>query len=127
MNPNVWGPHAWFFIETVVLSIPEDTKDTSDYVRFLQSLKPILPCVGCQVKYGEYITTHPIPTERDAIIKWVHDLHNTVRTRCKKNTRTLEDVKAYYSNQMSPTGSKKWLIIGALVLLFIFLWSRFKE
>lgn len=122
MDPRVWGPHAWFFIETVVLSIPEDTTDTSPYINFLNTLKGVLPCPGCRKEYTEYIATHPVPTSREDIIAWVFTLHNVVRERTGKPQRTIESSIAYYKNQFAPATSRTWvwvllvlIIIGAVV------------
>lgn len=118
MDPRVWGPHAWFFIETVVLSIPEDTTDTSAYVVFLQSIKDVLPCPGCRQEYREYITTHPIPTQRKEIIDWVFTLHNTIRQRTGKQPREIQSMIDYYNAQFSQKSSSKmfWVLLTLLLI-----------
>jgi hypothetical protein len=113
-NPTVWGPHGWFFIETIVLSIPKDVKDTSPYITFLQSLKDVLPCSSCRKEYTEYIATHPIPTGREDIIMWVFTLHNAVRTRTGKTPRSIESMIKYYDPK--PSSSVMWWVSVVIVL-----------
>lgn len=117
MDPRIWGPHGWFFIETVVLSMPDDITDTSPYITFLQSLKDVLPCPGCRQEYREYITTHPIPTNRKEIIEWVFTLHNAVRQRTGKQPRSTQSMMDYYSAQYSQKSSYTMWILCALLII----------
>ena len=117
MDPRVWGPHAWFFIETVVLSMPDDITDTSPYRAFLQSLKDVLPCPGCRQEYSEYLTTHPVPTSRKDIIEWVFTLHNTVRQRTGKQPRSTQSMMDYYASQYSQKSSYTMWILCALLII----------
>jgi hypothetical protein len=119
MDPRVWGPHGWFFIETVILSIPENTTDTGPYIRFLQSLADVLPCPGCQGEYREYLTTHPIPTSREDLIAWIFTFHNAVRERTGKAPRSIESSIAYYKSQFTASGSSRTWIWVLVILLII--------
>ena len=40
MNPEVWGPHAWFFLHTVTMNYPnkptiKDKEDNKNFVNIL--------------------------------------------------------------------------------------------
>ena len=48
-NPKIWGPKAWFFIETIILSYPDNPtlNDKNTFKNFFNSLAFILPCRKC--------------------------------------------------------------------------------
>ena len=47
LNPEIWGPHYWFFIYTLALSYPLNPNDTTKkkYYDFIQNLPIFIPDV----------------------------------------------------------------------------------
>ena len=119
MDSGLWGPHAWYFIESCALNLNDtDTQSKNKFVEFLETLEFILPCENCRKKVSLYIKEHPIPTgTKDEIVNWVIDLHNDVRRRCGKSQFTKSDVVNYYS--------KSHLLFPIVILIFlVFLLSQ---
>lgn len=114
MNAEVWGPHAWFFIQTALIYMPDDA-DPSHYVNFLFSLQYVLPCEKCRANYSAWIRNNPIPTTKNEMIRWIVQLQNSIREDKCKSTRSIEEVVGYYTIPRMNT----LVVIAALVVLGI--------
>ena len=104
IDSNIWGPKAWFFLDSVILSYPlnpsfDDKKNFKDFY----SLLPImLPCAKCRQHYNEFITKFPLNDEilssKNKLINWFLKLHNNLRLNFQNKTEiTLQDYYTYYS------------------------------
>lgn len=118
MDPNLWGPHAWYFIESAVLTMPDDPSVVPKYIDFLMGLQHVLPCRGCRENYADHIKDKPPTniTTKAELVKWVLTLHNDVRDFQKKPKRTHEEVIAYYSKQ-KPTSSRGQMLHMAVMVM----------
>lgn len=61
INPKLWGPPAWRFLDMVVMSYP-DVADLNDQVSmsaFVESLVYALPCALCRNNTMSFIQSHP--------------------------------------------------------------------
>ena len=102
IDPTFWGPKAWFFIDSIVLSYPNKPKPEEQqiYRNFILSLETILPCEGCRYHFGTFIAQNPLSNEimadKTKLIKWILDSHNDVRKKQKKKLFTLDDFYKYY-------------------------------
>lgn len=114
MDPNVWGPHGWFFIQSCIVNIPDEA-DMSKYVDFLFSLQYVLPCGECRNNYSIWLRNNPIPMQKPEMIQWITDLQNSIRKKNGSSTRSTEDVIKFY-NEKSPL-----LPILAIITISIFL------
>ena len=90
MDNQFWGPGAWDFLHSVTFDYPEkpsaaEKKHTRE---FFHSLKYVLPCLWCRKHYKDTIEkTMPIEPHlgsRNALTRWLVDLHNSVNKRLKK-------------------------------------------
>ena len=83
-NPNIWGPKAWFFIDSIVLSYPNNptNEDKITYKNFLYQLKNVLPCESCRNHYSNNIKDIPLSSyylnSRNNLIEWIIKIHNKV-------------------------------------------------
>lgn len=114
MDPNVWGPHGWFFIQSCILNMPE-AADPGDYVNFLYSLRNVLPCEECRKNYAEWLRNNPIPAYKEGMIKWVIDLQNSIRKKKGLVQRTRDDIVSFYNNP------NKTVIAVIILILFLYL------
>ena len=102
-NPNIWGPKGWFFIDTIILSYPNNPTELEkkQYRNFFYSFPVILPCKKCRIHFNEYIEQNPLNDEilssKDNIIKWILQSHNNIR----KTQISIEDYYTYYNNKPS--------------------------
>lgn len=83
-NPEIWGPHAWFFLETITLGYPTNPteKEKSDTKNFFYALQFIIPCEKCRINYNDHLNKHPLTDtvleNRDNLFHWIVDIHNLV-------------------------------------------------
>lgn len=119
LNPKVWGPHAWFFLDSIVISMDND--NIADYKAFFQQLQKVLPCAGCRKHFGEYLQQTPLSTvnTKDEFLVWIHNLHNLVRQRSKTAPRTLASVLSFYEKQYGNSPFYSYCTIAAAIVAFI--------
>ena len=110
-NPEIWGPHYWFFLYTMALSYPLNPNDVSKrkYYDFIQNL-PLTPYLD----------------SRESMIKWVHFIHNKINVYLGKPELTYyEAMDKYYQNyklkdvkmREERTNKHKYIYGGAVILL----------
>ena len=101
-DPRVWGPKSWFFLETVVRSLPDDIdKDLEIKIKsFFKHIAFFLPCTFCTKHMQEYILSSDLENisfgRKIDVIKWLNTLHNN---RLRNRKRTLEQVDNYYKRE----------------------------
>ena len=103
-EPSIWGPHAWFFLETISMSYPlEPTeKEKINFKTFFYTLQYVIPCNKCRVNYNKHLKIYPLTDDvldkRDNFFKWIVNMHNAVDPN---KTRTLKETYDFYINQYS--------------------------
>lgn len=135
-NPEIWGPHTWFFIETVVMSYPKNPsqKEKLNIKNFFDILEFILPCTKCRINYGKHKKENPLNSQvlssRENLFKWVVDLHNKSYTTKKKS---YEDTINFYLNQFeskehffAKTNNKLKLIVFFVIIVTIIIFILYK-
>lgn len=101
-NPNIWGPKAWFFIDTIILSYPNNPSNTDKtlYKNFLYQLKDVLPCESCRSHYSNNINDIPLSSyylnSRSNLIEWIIKIHNKVNIKNNKRIISKNDFIQYY-------------------------------
>lgn len=125
MNPKVWGSHAWFFLDSIVLSI--DNQNLNDYKLFFEALSKVLPCAKCRLHYTQYLQGHPLVDikDKDEMMIWLNNLHNQVRVRNNQKPRDITTVLHFYNKQYSTSNIHTICCILVAILLFIiiFVWQ----
>jgi hypothetical protein len=125
LNPRVWGSHAWFFLDSIVLSI--DNTNLKDYKVFFTSLAKVLPCGKCRIHYAQYLERYPLDDvkDKDEMMIWLNNLHNQVRVRNNQKPRNIACVLQYYNNQYNTSniGTICCMMIAILSFLIIFVWQ----
>ena len=105
IDSNIWGPKAWFFIDTIILSYPNNPnyEDIKIYKEFILSLEKLLPCEKCRKHFGNFINKNPLDesilSSKPNLIKWILKCHNSVRKIQKKDAITLDDFYSYYAKE----------------------------
>lgn len=95
MAPTVWGPLFWTTMHIVTLGYsPTPTNEEKEAViKFFRSLEFVIPCPICRAHYSKFIKDDPVENHvgsRDALIKWLFDVHNNVNTQLNKPVLTWE-------------------------------------
>ena len=129
-EPSIWGPRAWFFLETICMGYPtdptyEEKKMAED---FFNSLQFMIPCEKCRNNYKKHLRQYPINgkvlSSRDNLFMWIIDVHNSVHSNKQKS---YDDSFKYYMNQynLSIEDEKNKLNCKTKNILFYFLMILF--
>lgn len=137
LDPAIWGPHAWFFLDSVLIGMPEYPTDDEKlaYKSLFYSLIHILPCEKCRQHYFENISDSPLTDEilssKNDTIEWIVNFHNKVREKLNKNPQTISEFLNYYKSKYDKKDNKcsdniyiYVSIICVLVILVIYLYSK---
>lgn len=98
-DSDIWGPHAWFFLETVCMGYPTDPsyEEKKQAENFFKALQFMIPCEKCRNHYKKHLKKYPLNGEilssRDNLFMWIVDIHNSVH---KNKQKTYDDTFNYY-------------------------------
>jgi hypothetical protein len=101
-EPTIWGPHAWFFLETVTMAYPTNPtfKEKKAAEKFFKSLSIMIPCEKCRNNYKKHLKKYPLSDDvlssRDNLFKWIVDIHNSVDP---KKQRNYDETFKYYNDK----------------------------
>ena len=104
LNPEIWGPHYWFFIYTIALSYPLNPNDTTKkkYYDFIQNLPIFIPISEIGNTFSVFLDKYPVTPyldSRESFIKWVHFIHNKLNIYLNKpEVSYYKAMDNYYEN-----------------------------
>ena len=97
IDPRVWGPYAWKFLESLVCSLPPSPSDNSESLPsystsdvdlistltnfFEHDLGILLPCEKCRSHYANFIVSHPVTdsmVSRQRGLEWIYTYQKSV-------------------------------------------------
>ena len=129
LDPEIWGPHFWFFINTLALNYPNNPNDVTikKYYEFIQNLPLFIPVEAMGNEFSKLLEQYPIITyldSRDSFIRWMHFIHNKINEKLEKPKISINDFYVKYYEEYKPKNIKmkeyyRWRekIIYILVLL----------
>lgn len=123
LSPKIWGPHAWFFLDSIIMSINND--NIQEYKIFFQQLGKVLPCAGCRLHYKEYLSKYPMTDiqNQDELFLWLHNLHNLVRERNGSKPRKIDSVIAFYNKAYNTSNVASYCFIVAAIIAFLVIFT----
>ena len=132
-DPNVWGPHYWFFLHTIAESYPLHPNDVTKkkYYDLIQNLPLFIPNDEIGNFFSQLLDKYPLSpylANRDSFVKWMHFIHNKINVRIGKPEISLPKALELYRNEYKPKpvylaeilNLKKHYIILVLILLILF-------
>ena len=108
MEPQVWGPHGWFFLHSITMAYPEQptSLEKKNYLQFFRALPNVLPCEVCRKNLKNHIANLPIEPalyNRQTLVEWLINIHNMANIELGKPIMSYEQViqkyKQLYSGQ----------------------------
>ncbi len=96
MDPNIWGPHYWFFLHTVAFHYPLHPTSIQKkmYHRLIHHFYEFIPNKSMATVYEKILQKNPVTPyldTRDDFIQWMHHIHNKINERLQKPTITLQE------------------------------------
>jgi hypothetical protein len=126
MDPNVWGPKAWFFIHNIALTYPRNpnSEDKKIYKNFFVTIGKVLPCNTCKSHYAENLIMSELDNGLKSnidLFKWTVDMHNKVNKATHKRIISYEEAmnelnKHYMTDGIFTTTN----IILFIIILILF-------
>ena len=112
LDPNIWGPHYWFFLHTIAITYPiyPNAVTKKKYYDFIQNLPLFIPNEKISSDFERLINKYPISPyldNRKSIVKWVHFIHNKINKKLEKPCIGITNFySTYYEKYKTPDESK---------------------
>lgn len=132
LDPNIWGPHYWFFLHTLAIHYPNNPNESTKkiYHEFIYSLPIFIPVESISKEFTAMLNNYPILPYLDSkksLVKWINFIHNKINEKLEKPTVSLSDFYINYYNQYKTTNSKiaeyfskqKFIYFAIIMIIFI--------
>ena len=133
LDPDVWGPHYWFFLHTLAISYPIKPNDVTKkkYYNFIHNLPLFIPVSEIGNSFSKLLDKYPVKPyldSRKSFITWMHFIHNKINILCNKDEITLDEAMEQYYNNYKPKQNKnieekkqreKVIFMGIIFLLIV--------
>ena len=108
-DPNIWGPHYWFFMMTLAMSYPKtpNTITKRKYYDLISNMPLFIPNEKIGNEFSKILDKYPVSPyldNKDSFIRWVIFIHNKIN-----------------SIVYDKTDFRKRIIYSVYILLFIIL------
>lgn len=111
LDPNVWGPHYWFFLHTISMTYPHHPNAVTKkkYYEFIQNLPIFIPVEAMSGELSKLIDQYPITPyldNRESFIRWVWFIHNKINQKLEKPQISLSAFYTKYYESYKPNNVK---------------------
>jgi len=111
LDPNVWGPHYWFFLHTISMTYPHHPNAVTKkkYYEFIQNLPLFIPVEAMSSEFSKLIDQYPITPyldNRESFIRWVWFIHNKINQKLEKPEISLSAFHTKYYESYKPNNVK---------------------
>jgi len=141
LDPNVWGPHFWFFLMTLAISYPLKANDVTKkkYYDVINNFPLFIPHPKIGNNFSNLLDKYPVSPYlegKDSFLKWVHFIHNKVNIEIGKDEITYTEAVNNYHELYKPKEiimreqikyRKKLLFTVILILLSILGYYLYKK
>jgi hypothetical protein len=112
LDPEVWGPHYWFFLHTIAMNYPNypNAVTKKKFYDFIQNLPLFLPVESIASNFSKLLDEYPVSSyldDRESFIRWTHFIHNKINEKLEKPKITLDDFYVKYYEMYKPKQLKK--------------------
>ena len=111
LDPNVWGPHYWFFLHTIAISYPHNPNAVTKkkYYEFIMNLPLFMPVESIGSSFEKLLDEYPVTAyldSRESLIKWMHFIHNKINEKLEKPKISINDFYLHYYEEYKPKDLK---------------------
>ena len=141
LDPNVWGPHFWFFLHTIAMSYPHHPNDVTkkQHYELIHNLSVFIPNASIGSNFSKLLNEYPVTAyldSRESFIRWMHFIHNKINEKLEKPKITLNDFYLRYYEEYKPKDIKmkeyyRWrekiiyiLIILVAACIIVYLYNK---
>jgi hypothetical protein len=132
-DPSVWGPHFWFFLDTIAMTYPKHPNAVTkkNYYDFIQHFHLFIPVAEHSKNFNKLLSMYPITPyldDRESFIRWVHFIHNKINEQLQKPKIPYNDFYTnyyqHYKNKITKNSENKRfykkILYGTLILILLF-------
>lgn len=106
-DPEVWGPHYWFFLHTIAMTYPLHPNETSKrkYYDLITNFPIFIPDVEMGNRFSSLLDQFPVVPyldSRESFMRWVNFIHNRINIRIGKTEMGLALGIQQYKQQYVP-------------------------
>lgn len=88
-DPSVWGPHFWFFLDTIAMTYPKHPNAVTKkiYYDLIQHFHLFIPVDEHSKNFNKLVSLYPITPyldDKESFIRWVHFIHNKINEQLQK-------------------------------------------
>ena len=111
LDPNVWGPHYWFFLHTISMTYPHQPNAVTKkkYYEFIQNLPLFIPVETMSGEFSKLIDKYPITPyldNRDSFVRWMYFIHNKINEKLEKPQISLNEFFINYYDKYKSQDEK---------------------
>jgi len=131
-EPNVWGPHYWFFLHSIAHSYSSHPNEVTKrkYYDLIMNMPLFIPHDKIGDDFAELLNKYPVTPyldSRESFTRWITFIHNKINHKLGKPEvpylESLELYKSYYKPKEIVVSEKfkisKKLILFSVILLLI--------
>jgi hypothetical protein len=122
IDTKFWGKNAWIFLNSIALTY--DNKNKDEYVKFLNQLQYVLPCLKCREHFKNNLLslTDNDMENKETFLNWLLKVRNSIyieqhRPLKTKNESIAEIFNKGYNNYYNII----FLSISVIIIIFIYL------
>ena len=141
LNPEIWGPHYWFFLHTITICYPKHPNAVTKkkYYDFISNLPLFIPVENIATQFSKLLDKYPVTPYLDSkkeFIKWMHFIHNKINEHLEKPKLSLNDFYIQYYDeyklkQVKTMETSRWkekliytIVILSVVFLTVYLYNK---
>jgi FAD-linked sulfhydryl oxidase len=111
LDPDIWGPHYWFFLHTIAFIYPHSPNSITKkkYYEFIHNLPLFLPNNSIGNNFSNLLDEYPITAyldSRESLVRWIHFIHNKINEKLEKPKISLNEFYYRYYEEYKPKDVK---------------------
>ena len=111
LDPQIWGPHYWFFLHTIAMSYPihPNAVTKKKYYDFVQNIPLFIPVESMAGEFSKLLDQYPVQPyldNKESFIRWMWFIHNKINTKLEKPQISLNDFYVKYYEEYKPINEK---------------------
>ena len=111
LDPNIWGPHFWFFLHSISMSYPNrpNAVTKKKYYDFILNIPLFIPVEHISTVMSKLLDEYPVLPyldNRESLVRWMWFIHNKINQKLEKPQITLNDFYIKYYEAYKPTNVK---------------------
>ena len=102
-DAEIWGPHYWFFLNTVAMIYPDEPNAIvkKKYYSLFQNLPLFIPNSKISNSFNDMLNLYPVNNylnSKNSLLKWIHFVHNKINVKLNKKPITYLEFIDNYNN-----------------------------